>query len=371
MRIVITTTLNNNLFHAKLIPLLKSRPDIELIVVCDRKGNDYDGITWVYPSGNIARLGRLPSRLILLLKEVFNKNTKLVMAYSLIPHGLFAVIVAKLRRVPVFLHFIAGPAELHFAHDIRVTDNRLIENTKHPKRWEHVAGFFARRATKIFVPGSVTAASLVDDKIPPNRITILHSTADLAKYTLPDDNAIRDIDIIVCAQLRERKRPLFTLDVIEKMVNINPKFKICWLGDGVMHDEFDTAIKARNLGDNIMWLETDNVAAYFQRAKVFLLCSINEGLSLACLEAMACGVVPVVARCGDMEYAIKPNENGVILEQDATLEDYVGVLASLFSDLVTLKQLSAAARNEIELNHSFTVAQQKWLTLLNDIEPVQ
>lgn len=370
MRIVITTTLNNNLFHAKLMPLLQSRPDIELIVVCDRKGNHYDGITWVYPTGKILKLGRLLSRFILLLKEVFNKDTKLVMAYSLVPHGIFAVIAAKLRRVPVFLHFIAGPAELHFAHDIRVTDNRLIESTKWPAFWEKIAKFFAHRADRIFVPGSVTQESLIADEIRPERISILHSTADLDKYTLPESEDDRDIDIVVCAQLRERKRPLFTLDVFEKIVSKNPKLKICWLGNGVMHDEFEAAIKHKGLQDCLTWLETDNVAEYFRRSKIFLLCSINEGLSLASLEAMSCGVVPIVARCGDMEYSVNEG-NGIIMEQDAGVDDYVQKLDRLLNDPITLQKLSVAARAEIEESHCFAVAEEKWRVLLNDIAPVQ
>ena len=35
MRIVITTTLNDNLFHAKLVPLLRSGDEIEVVVVSD------------------------------------------------------------------------------------------------------------------------------------------------------------------------------------------------------------------------------------------------------------------------------------------------------------------------------------------------
>ncbi|GAA0856509.1 glycosyltransferase family 4 protein [Aliiglaciecola litoralis] len=370
MRIVITTTLNNNLFHAKLTPLLRSREDIELVVVSDRQGHYYDGITWVYPQGRIRILGRLLSRFVLLLREVFRKDTKLVMAYSLIPHGLFAVFAAKLRRVPVFLHFIAGPAELNFAHDIRVTDNRLIENTNWPKVWEKIAAFFARRADKIFVPGSVTAASLLQNGICSKQIEILHSTSDLSKYSLPKKNQLRDIDIIVCAQLRERKRPMFTLDVIQEMVKANPKITVCWLGDGVMHDEFKVAITQKGLQDNLIWLETDDVADFFRRAKLFLLCSVNEGLSLASLEAMSCGVVPIVARCGDMEYAIKSDHNGIILEQDAQVADYVKQLQKLLSEQSEIKRLSRNARTEIEQHHSFAAAEKKWHALLADISPI-
>ena len=38
------------------------------------------------------------------------------------------------------------------------------------------------------------------------------------------------------------------------------------------------------------------MASFYRRSKVFLLCSINEGLSLACMEAMACGAPVLLSR---------------------------------------------------------------------------
>ena len=120
LRIVITTTLNNNLFHAKLVPLLRSRPDLEVVVVTDRQGPSEERLKWVWPRGIWKKFGRLGGRLPLLAREVFHPRTRLVMAYSLVPHGLFAVNLGHLRRLPVYLHFIAGPAEIRFAHNVAV-----------------------------------------------------------------------------------------------------------------------------------------------------------------------------------------------------------------------------------------------------------
>jgi glycosyltransferase involved in cell wall biosynthesis len=364
MRIVITTTLNNNLFHAKLVPLVRSRPDVELVVVSDREGPKYERVTWVYPTGWLKLIGRLPGRFLLLINEVFKKDCKLVMAYSLVPHGLFAVIVAKIRRIPVFLHFIAGPAELRFAHDKRVTDNRLIEKTPWPGLWEKVVGMFAHASDRIFVPGSITAKQLVQEGIQPEKVSILHSTVDPKRYSPPELGAPRDIDIVVCAQLRERKRPMFTLEIFRKLVAINPDIKLCWLGDGIMHEEFSEKINALGLQNNLEWLETDNVSSYFVRSKLFLLCSINEGLSLASLEAMACGVVPIVARCGDMEYAIHNKENGIVLEQSASVENYETSISCILNQEQLWERYSKEAIQEIRENHSFEVAEARWRHIL-------
>ncbi len=57
LRIVITTTLNNNLFHAKLVPLLRSRPDLEVVVVTDRQGPSEERLKWVWPRGIWKKFG--------------------------------------------------------------------------------------------------------------------------------------------------------------------------------------------------------------------------------------------------------------------------------------------------------------------------
>ncbi|RQV99238.1 hypothetical protein EH220_02035, partial [bacterium] len=197
MRVVITTTLNDNLFHAKLVPLVQSREDLEVVVVSDRQGPQYERIKWVWPTGIWSKLGRLGGRLPLLLKEVFNPRTQLVMAYSVVPHGLFAVVLAKIRGVPVYLHFIAGPAEIKFAHNVDVSDNRVIERSKHPERLEKIAWYFSQKAERIFVPGSNTERFLTGQGYRPDQIIKLHSTIDPSRY-YPGENE-RDIDILIAA----------------------------------------------------------------------------------------------------------------------------------------------------------------------------
>jgi glycosyltransferase involved in cell wall biosynthesis len=366
MRMVITTTLNNNLFHAKLAPLARSRPDLEIVVVSDRQGPSYDHVRWVWPSGIWQNLGRLGGRLPLLAAEIFHPRTRLVMAYSLVPHGLFAVHLGRLRQVPVYLHFIAGPAEISFAHNTDVSDNRVIARSRNPQRLESYARRVSRRADRIFVPGSNTERFLIHEGYDPQRIIRLHSSVDLDRYF--PGNEVRDIDVLVSAQLRERKRPLLTLEIFREILRRRPNTRFRWLGDGILHDEFNAALDRLELRPAVNWQVTDDVGPFYRRARVFLLSSINEGLSLASMEAMACGMVPVVSDCGDMAEVARNNQTGCLLPIDAGVDVYAQAVLKYLDDQDLWQRHSQAAQQIIHQEHSFASVESAWREILDTLD---
>lgn len=367
MRIVITTTLNDNLFHAKLVPLLRSRPDVELVVVTDRDGPSYERVTWVWPRGVLRWLGRLGGRLIAMAWQVWKPGTRAVMAYNVVPHGMFAYWVSRMRGIPLYLHFIAGRAEVDFAHDQHVlSDNRMIAKSKHPERLERMARKIALRADRIFVPGANTENFLLSLGYARERIVRLHSTIDPARYH-PGTGA-RDIDVLVSAQIRERKRPLFTLRVFREILQARPETTFCWLGDGPDRLEFERAVAELGLSKQLRWERHARVEEFYRRAKVFALCSVSEGLSLACMEAMACGAVPVTSDCGDMAEVVGARGTGSLLPLSADEAHYATEILQLLSNPERLKLEADKAVDIIAREHSFAAAESAWRTVLSSLD---
>jgi glycosyltransferase involved in cell wall biosynthesis len=367
LRIVITTTLNDNLFRAKLPPLLKSRDDLEVVVVTDRQGPTMERVRWVWPRGFYRLFGRLGGRLLLLAREIFHPRTRLVMAYNVVPHGLFAVALARLRRRPVFLHLIAGATDIRFAHNPRISGNRVIARSKNPQRIERMAVRAARRANKLFVPGPKAESYLVSEGFVPEKIARLHSTIDLERFQ-PGETT-RDMDVIVAAQLLTRKRPIFTLEVFAEILKRRPGSRFCWLGDGPMRPEFDAALDRLGLRSSVIATTTDDVASYYQHARVFLLCSLSEGLSLSCMEAMACGVVPVTSDCGDMAEVVRPGHTGELRPVEASPAEYADAVIRFLTDDELRQSHSRAARQLIAEQHSFDTAVRAWQTILESVSP--
>jgi len=127
-----------------------------------------------------------------------------------------------------------------------------------------------------------------------------------------------------------------------------------------MQKEFEKALDRLNLREAVQWTTTNDVAPFYRRSRVFLLCSVNEGLSLACMEAMACGTVPVVTDCGDMAEVVRSGETGFLLPSDSPPDAFAGTVLSLLSDDAQWRTCSENAIRLITNEHDFAAAIKGW-----------
>jgi glycosyltransferase involved in cell wall biosynthesis len=80
-----------------------------------------------------------------------------------------------------------------------------------------------------------------------------------------------------------------------------------------------------------------------RQAKVFVLTSRSEGMSIALMEAMGCGVPAVAADVGELSDVVVSGINGWLVRPN-DLEGYVQRISELLDDPVRWQRLSNAAR---------------------------
>lgn len=85
----------------------------------------------------------------------------------------------------------------------------------------------------------------------------------------------------------------------------------------------------------------DDILQLLQLSDIYVLPSDSEGLPIACLEAMACGLISVVTDCGGTSEIIQNGYNGFLVEKSRE-----GVMAGLTSAL----NLSPDKRQEMSRN---------------------
>ncbi|MBM3324912.1 MAG: glycosyltransferase [Calditrichaeota bacterium] len=157
--------------------------------------------------------------------------------------------------------------------------------------------------------------------------------------------------------------------MLAEVAKRKPGAKFCWLGDGPLHDEFDAALDRLRLRDAMTWTLTDHVTPCYQRSRVFLLASMSEGMSQGCMEAMACGVVPVTSDTGDMAHVVRPGETGQILPVEAPATNYADAILRFVSDEALWESHSRAARELIVKDHSFETIIRLWPEILDRFNP--
>jgi glycosyltransferase involved in cell wall biosynthesis len=361
---VITTTLNNNLLKAKLPPLLGALPELEITFVTDRVGPAIPRVKWVVPPVWLQKLtGRLISREIILWREISRKSVERVMVYNAVPHLMLAYPAAKWFGKKLDLHLIAGRLDLDFADRPEVMVNRVVRRLKSARGLQKLVrkwafGFCAR----LFVPGIRAREFLLEQGVSPERIVNIHSAVNPIVYA--PDGSLRDIDVLVISNLQKRKRPELTIKILENVLVRKPDAKFVWIGDGHLRDDVHGMVASSSLRDSLSMVgHTDNVLSFDRRAKVFLLNSLSEGLSCACMEAMAAGAVPVSSDVGDMAEIVRTGETGTLIEQHNDPDAYATAILDLLRDDVLRERLAKNGRDLIISEHSFEAITEAWRKL--------
>ena len=106
----------------------------------------------------------------------------------------------------------------------------------------------------------------------------------------------------------------------------------------------------------------------YQKASVFALTSDEEGLGIAILEAMACGIPVVCTQCGGPDGIITNNVDGYL----SPVNDFKSIAINLNKILINPEKnysMGLAARKRIEVKFSKEIAGAEFLSTWNDLAP--
>ena len=95
---------------------------------------------------------------------------------------------------------------------------------------------------------------------------------------------------------------------------MNFHLKMIILGDGPGRDNCLNLVKSLGVDDNIKFEGYVNeIRPYINNSEYYLQTSSSEGLSIALIESMATGLIPLVTNVGDEKEIIKDNETGFFI----------------------------------------------------------
>uniref|UniRef100_UPI000EFBAE59 glycosyltransferase family 4 protein n=1 Tax=Vibrio coralliirubri TaxID=1516159 RepID=UPI000EFBAE59 len=113
---------------------------------------------------------------------------------------------------------------------------------------------------------------------------LIYNGVNISRFNMVE-TITRDIDIIFCGRLIERKNPIELL----KFAKDNfPNARIAILGEGELLDEMHEMIKSDHL--NVTFYgKVSNPEFYYNKSRYFFSSSLTEGMPLSVLEAALCG----------------------------------------------------------------------------------
>ncbi|GFP28019.1 hypothetical protein HKBW3S33_01436 [Candidatus Hakubella thermalkaliphila] len=165
-----------------------------------------------------------------------------------------------------------------------------------------------------------------------------------------------------------RKNLLMLLEAFSLVVRGFPEVKLKLVGD-----KPDAKILRRisdlGLGDSVLFYEAiphEKMVPFYQQAALFVLPSLQEGLGIVTLEAMACGIPVVSTRCGGPEDVIEDGVNGLLVENNSASKLAEAIL-KLLRDEGLRKRMGKKARQTVVNKYSMVKLAPKFLDFFKEL----
>jgi len=187
---------------------------------------------------------------------------------------------------------------------------------------------------------------------------------------LPDMQATfsqRPFRVVYSGRLvEEQKRISLVLRAMMALCKEQHEVECIFLGDGDQMNTLKAEVNQNQLADRILFkghMTTDKVKVELESAQVIVLMSDFEGLPISLLEAMACGVVPVVRsiQSGIPELVIH-EETGLLVNSDSS--EFVKGVRLLINSPTEWQQYSNNAKKLVHDKYSESKSFDKWNDLV-------
>ncbi len=277
-----------------------------------------------------------------------NNKIDLIISIYFYPYGLITSIIQKIIGIPV-VHFLTGT-------DLK----RIIESKKDFRRLS--------LGNKIVVRGENSKKSLQTRGIKKNKILVLSNYFKIDRKPIISET--KKYDIIFVGYLRELKRLDLFIEIISRVSKQISNLKCKIVGDGPMRDKLKLEVKNRGLDETIHFFDYQkDVYYHLQNSKMFLLTSESEGLPMAIIEAMYCGLPVVTPAINDIPDIVHHGENGFLVTP-YNISEFCKYTLKILNNSKIYNQLSKNAFKsafEYSKKSSLDFLMKEWEHLLAEI----
>jgi glycosyltransferase involved in cell wall biosynthesis len=185
----------------------------------------------------------------------------------------------------------------------------------------------------------------------------------LALFDLPRDALI----VGVVAQLIARKRHAWLLAELPALVRAEPRLRVVCFGRGPLEARLRAEIAARGLDGCISLAGfREDLSTLLPGLDLLAHAAQREGLGVALLEAMSCGVAIVAAAAGGVPDVLDHGRTGVLVGRDDRAA-FARELARLLGDAAERRRLANGARAEVERRFSVAAMAAAHLDLYSSV----
>ncbi len=231
-------------------------------------------------------------------------------------------------------------------------------------------GFFKPKLSRLLFPywgqaviaiSSEVKEHLISDlKLNAKIISVINNGIDTGNFgdfsardSLRKDLGINDAPLAgIVARLSDVKGHIYLIRAMQQVIKIFPDAKLLIVGQGKMKDALIKEVASLGIKGNVLFIpEARGTKDVLSAMDIFVMPSLQEGLGLALMEAMAQGVAVIGSSVGGIKTLIQNEINGLLVGP-ADVEGLVQAIIRLFRDPKLACNLGENARKFIIENFS-------------------
>jgi len=171
------------------------------------------------------------------------------------------------------------------------------------------------RKAKAVIVNSQGLKELANTSIPDQKIDIIHNGVDIEEFRPAEKKEKHEkIQLVSTGRLIKRKG----YDYLIKAINGLDQYELTLIGNGPEKETLAELARESSVNVNFIGgIGHQEIPKYLQKADIFILPSLNEGMSNSILEAMACGLSIITTDTGGSDELV--GDNGFIAQKASTL----------------------------------------------------
>lgn len=222
------------------------------------------------------------------------------------------------------------------------------------------------RCDRISAISRALAETAIATGVPASRIAVIPNGVNVEQFVPPTEP--RQEVLLFVGTLIPRKGAGYLLRAMPQIVSRHPAVRLVVVGEGPEQGALE--YQARELGisqrvEFVGWQPRDSIRDWMQRARLLVLPSLEEGLGVVLLEALACGTPIIGSDVGGIPDVVVPEVG--ILVPPADPVRLAEAADHLLSDQARWRQMSQQARQRVEACYAWPKIAGRFVEMYKDM----
>ena len=282
----------------------KVSPNIKIYFLnINKRGNPHD-----QSLGDLVRYSRKAWRAA--KKLMARHKYDLIHAFFGVPCGYLAM-----KTGLPYIVSLRGSDVPFYSRKYKLLDQLIFKKLSRDYIW--------RRAAAV-VANSEGLRRLALQSSPAQKIFVIPNGVDTTKFFPDSQKRNSEFTIIYNSRFIERKGIRYLIEAFIQLAKEHKNIRLLTMSTGSLEAEMKERIRRAGLASRVEFHgfidpKTDRIAANYRRGHVFVLPSLNEGMSNSLLEAMASGLAIVTTNTGGTQ-ELMDSGNGIIVRPNSSGE---------------------------------------------------